>query len=76
MYNLLSPGKIGRRERPDVRSLQIPRGEVLAEKVAVKVFPGRMLYQLRGGETAAVLPDILPQPIEEGGKVTVGDIAF
>jgi hypothetical protein len=38
---------------------------MLAEIVAVQIFPGGVADQLRGAEPAAVLPDILLQPVKQ-----------
>ena len=46
---------------------------MIAEVTAVEIFPGGLLNQLGGGEAAAVLPDVLAQPVEKGAEVPDGD---
>ncbi len=46
---------------------------MLAEVAAVQRFAGGGFNQLRGGKAAAVLPDILPQPLEQGAEIPFCD---
>lgn len=41
-----------------------------------KILTGGLLNQLRGGEAAAMLPDILPQPVEQGAEIAFLNIAI
>ena len=50
-------------------------GKVFAEVAAVEILAGGLLDQLRGGEAAAMLPDILPQPVEQGAEIALRNIA-
>ncbi|VFS73254.1 Uncharacterised protein [Raoultella terrigena] len=49
---------------------------MLAEVVAVQIFPGGVVNQLGSGEAAAVLPDVLLQPVEQAGEVAAGNLAL
>lgn len=46
-------------------TLQIAGFKMLAKPVWVEIFPGGIFNQLRGGKAAAVLPDILMQPVKQ-----------
>ena len=63
-----------RRATRRVRS-QIAGGKVFAEVAAVEILAGGLLDQLRGGEAAAMLPDILPQLVEQGAEIALRNIA-
>lgn len=54
--------------------LQIARFRVRAKMATAQRFSGGLRDQLLSGKATAVLPDVLPQPVEQCAEITAGNL--